>query len=292
MDTRRLIRDATGDLSRFGQPRGEARSLILLGCQRSGTNAFISCFENDREAKVFQERCRLNLTRRRVALRRSRRYSLRLRPLDEVRARILRLRYPLVVLKPLVESHRIGELARELPRARVVWLFRHYRDVAESNARTFGGDVHRRNLEPIVAGDPANWRSTGASEEVRETVARIYDPDMEPLDGGALFWWARNRLLFDQGEERAEYVLPIRYARFVDDPGRALAETYAHIGLPFPGPELTREITPRFRGRADRSTLSDQLIELCEPLWKRLCALDEQSRTRDGRSAAPPAPAA
>jgi hypothetical protein len=261
------------DVAHMRSPRGSARSLVILGCQRSGTNALLGCLEEDRDAKVFPEFSELNVPSRKPS-RNSIRWTVRLRPLDQVAARINRLRYPLAVLKPLVESRYIGELLEGVPRSRVVWLFRHYQDVAESNARTFGAHVHRLNLAPIAAGDPSNWRSEGVSTDVRETVAHHYHPDMDPIDGGALFWWARNRLLFDEGYESDPRVRPLRYARFVADPANVLAELYEHAGVAFPGEDIARSVTPKFVGCGAGHRISPDIHTLCERLWERLLDLD------------------
>lgn len=268
------IESVIKDVAHLRAPRGSTRSLIILGCQRSGTNALIGCFEDDRDAKVFPEFSALNLPSGKLSARDSIRFTLRLRPLDQVAARIDRLRYPLAVLKPLVESRYIGELLEEVPRSRVVWLFRHYQDVAESNARTFGAQIHRDNLAPIAAGDPSNWRSEGVSTEVRETVARHYHPDMDPIDGGAMFWWARNRLLFDEGHESDPRVRALQYAHFVADPANVLIELYEHAGVPFPGEDIARSVTPKFMGRGTGHGISPEIQGLCEQLWERLLDLD------------------
>lgn len=271
------LRGIAKDLAHLPAPAGRARSLVVLGCQRSGTNALIACFERDRHAKVFREYASLNQSSGAASLRDSVRYSLRLRPLGQVAERLEHLRYPLAVMKPLVESQRAVTLLRELPRSRVIWLFRHYEDVAESNARTFGATIHRRNLEPIAAGDPTDWRSEGAGEEVRSFVGRHYRVDMDPVEGGALFWWARNRLLFDQGLPGDPRVKPLRYERLVADPISTLRELYEYAGVPFPGPAVAAGITPRFSGRASGLHLSEPVREACERLQAELVAADREA---------------
>lgn len=262
------------DVAHMRAPRGSARSLVILGCQRSGTGALLGCFDDDRDAKIFPEFSELNVPSGKLSARDEIRFTVRLRPLDQVAARINRLRYPLAVLKPLVESRYIGELLEGVPRSRVIWLFRHYQDVAESNVRTFGVHIRRDNLAPIAAGDPSNWRSEGVSKEVRETVARHYHPDMDSINGGALFWWARNRLLFDQGYESDPRVIPLQYDRFVADPANVLAELYKQADVAFPGEDIARSVTAKFVGRGTSHGISPDIHGLCEQLWQRLLDLD------------------
>lgn len=280
MPTESKLRSIAKDAAHLASKTGEARALVILGCQRSGTNALTDCFEHDRHAKVYREHSSLNERTGTMSPRDSARYSLRLQPLDRVASRLARIRYPLAVLKPLVESQRAREMISALPRSRVVWLFRHFGDVAESNARTFGAGIHRINLAPIAAGDRADWRSEGASDEVRAFIGRHYKPDMDPVDGGALFWWARNRLLFDQGLQADPQVKPLAYERLIARPLETLRELYDYAGVPFPGPVVAQSISPKFKGRGSDHTIAPSIRESCEELLSELIAAD--SRATDG----------
>ncbi len=246
----------------------------MLGSQRSGTNALLSCFEADPNAKVFPEQSALNVRTGALSPRNSVRFDFRLRPLPEVAGLLTRLRYPLAVAKPLVESQHAVELLEQLPRCRVVWLFRNYLDVAESRVRHFGAEIHRTNLEPLVAGSEDSWRSEKSSEEVRAAVREHYRPEMSPVDGGALFWWARNRLYFDQGLDVRPDVAALSYERFIASPAATIAELYGFAGVPKPAGNTTDGITPRYVGRGSDAALSAPIQRLCEELLDRLIALE------------------
>ena len=273
------LRAAVKDLRHLAAPAGRAQTLLVLGSQRSGTNALLSCFEADPDAKVFPEQSVLNVRTGALSLRDSVRFEFRLRPLPEVASLLARLRYPLAVAKPLVESQNAVELLEQLPRCKVVWLFRNYLDVAESRVRHFGADIHRTNLEPLVAGDEDNWRSERTSEEVRAVVREHYRPEMAPVDGGALFWWVRNRLFFDQSLDLRPDVMVLSYERFIASPAATIAELYRFAGVPEPARSTTDGITPRYVGRGSDAALSVPVQRLCEDLLDRLTAL-EQERQR------------
>lgn len=280
------LQAAVKDLRHAVSPAGRTRCLLVLGCQRSGTDAFVGCFERDRNAKVYRERCSLNVVKSRTAVSDSDRFMLRLRPLEEVAERLDHVRFPLAVAKPLVESQRIEALLDRLPRSRAVWLFRHYLDVAESNARTFGAAAHRSNLAPIATGDPGNWRSEAASEDVIATVRDLYRPDMEPIDGHALFWWARNRLLFDSGARHDARVLPVEYLRFATEPLEVLTQVYEHAGAAPPGPEVAAPVSAKHVGKASSCSLSAPVERLCEDLWQDLRSLAHAGAPAGQRSPA------
>jgi hypothetical protein len=258
------------DAAHLSAPRGNARALIVLGCQRSGTDALIECFEHDPNAKVYPEFSSLNTASGSFSPRDSVRFTLRLLPLGEVARRLERVRYPLAVMKPLVESQHLAELLAAIPRSQVIWLFRAPLDVAESNVRAFGADVHRRNLAPIASADSTNWRSERTSAAVQSFVARHYRPDMDPIDGGALFWWARNQLLFDSGMFADPRVLTLDYARFVADPTGVLSQIYEWTGVEFPGDQIARSVRRSFVGRGSEHAISGEIKERCDQLWKRL----------------------
>src|SRR6266567_7917084 len=73
----------------------ERRTVLILGCQRSGTTLMLDLFREDLRTATFSE---LSVLSGRGE------GGIRLRPLPEVRAHVERLRAPVAVLKPIVES--------------------------------------------------------------------------------------------------------------------------------------------------------------------------------------------
>ena len=262
------------------RPRGDAppRSLFILGCQRSGTTMIVEALDKDWRVKTFPEHSAVNLPagdRRPWSVRATSRHSIRMKPLDQVAAKLERSRYPLVVLKPLVESQKAQAILRTIDHAVCLWVFRHYRDVARSNFRFFSPDVNRINLEPMIRREPDNWRSELVPEDVREMVARHYSPDMNPFDGGALFWYARNRLFFDLDLAAEERVLALRYEDLVSDPERLLRRVYDTAGVAFPGRRIIEDIHPRSVGLGRELELCPEIERACERVWVELNAVYE-----------------
>lgn len=257
-------------------PRGgrePSRALFVLGCQRSGTTILVDTLDKDWRVKTFGEFSGVNRPaagRRPWSVRSQSRYSIRLKPLDEVAATIERCPHPLVVLKPLVESQNAPSILRRIDRAVCVWVFRHYRDVARSNVKLFTPEVRRYNLEPIVRGQSDSWRAELVPGDVREMIVRHYSPEMNPYDGAALFWIARNRLFFDLELAREERVMPLKYEDLAADPERSLRRLYRHAGIAFPGPRIAEEIHPGSVGLGRDLELSPEIQRACEELWNEL----------------------
>jgi hypothetical protein len=276
MDVRRRAWGVTkAARTRVRLSRDSSKALFILGCQRSGTTMAIDTLDKDSRVKTFYEYSGVNLPaagRRPWSIRSTSRYTLRMKPLDQVAAKIERSRYPLVVLKPLVESQKAPEILRTMDHATCLWVFRHYRSVARSNIKLFTPDVNRLNLEPMVLRQPDNWRGELVPEDVRELVARHYSPDMGAFDGGALFWYARNRLFFDLNLASEERVMALKYEDLASQPERSMRRVYEHAGIPFPGPRIVEDIHPRSIGLGGELELDPEIEAACERLWGELNA--------------------
>jgi sulfotransferase family protein len=271
-----LAKEVRNRVPRSG--RLPSRALFILGSQRSGTTLLVDTLDRDWRVKTFGEFSGVNRSaagRRPWSVRSESRYSIRMKPLDEVAAKLERCPYPLVVLKPLVESQKAPAILRMIDRAVCVWVFRHYRDVARSNVKLFTPEVTRFNLEPMVREKSDNWRGELVPEDVRDLIARHYSPDMNPFDGGALFWFARNRLFFDLELASEERVMPLKYEDLVTDPERSLRRLYRHAGIVFPGRGIAEGIHPSSIGLGRELELSAEIERACEQLWSELNAAYE-----------------
>jgi hypothetical protein len=254
------------------------KALFILGCQRSGTTMLVDTLDRDWRVKTFNEFSGVNRPaagRRPWSVRSESRYSIRMKPLDEVAAKLERSPYPLVVLKPLVESQKAPALLRMTDRAVGAWVFRHYRDVARSNVKLFTPEVTRINLEPMVREQSDNWRGEVVPEDVRDLIARHYSPDMSPFDGAALFWFARNRLFFDLELASEERVMALKYEDLVADPERSLRGLYRQVAIPFPGRWIADGIHRSSIGLGRQLELSAEIEQSCEHLWSELNAAYE-----------------
>ncbi|ANT62658.1 hypothetical protein AYJ57_19975 [Salipiger sp. CCB-MM3] len=195
-------------MRRFGEPAGERRMLLILGCQRSGTTMLSEVLSQDPRSDVFPEKSALSDPQDT--------HGLRLRPLEDVKARLERNTADLIVLKPLVESQNAKAMLDGFPQCRAVWMFRDYRDVVRSNLRMFGEDNGRRDLSALL-NDRSDWRGENLSDE---TLRRVREAVEEPTeaDAAALFWYARNTLFFQQALEEDPRVLLVPYEIFVQNP--------------------------------------------------------------------------
>jgi hypothetical protein len=240
----------------------ERRTLIILGCQRSGTTLMLDLFDEDPRTMTFPEFSTLSGV--------GEEGGIRLRPVRDVKAEIERMRAPITVLKPLVESQHADRLLDGLPNARVLWMFRGFESVAASNLNYFGPENGVRDLRLLLTNDPPNWRGELVPYSARAVLQEHYAPDMNPYDAAALFWWARNHLFFDlRLDERAD-VFVCGYEALVAKPRSVMDSIYDFCDLDPPARDTTKRIHSRARSRGASIAFSSDVRAVCEELQARL----------------------
>jgi hypothetical protein len=248
---------------------GPESVLLVFGCQRSGTTLVTRVLGRDPETKVYPEQSPLTL--------RDLSEHLRLPPATHVAGRIAASRFPVVVLKPLVESQNADALLGTLPNARGLWMFRHWADVARSNLARFGRDNGIRNLRSVVERRPDDWRSEHVPEPVRAVASQHYSESMNPFDAAALFWWVRNMHFFERGLADRPDIRTCRYEELVGDPVRVVRDVYAFIDRPFPGPEIVVGVSKSSVGLGAGLEFSAGVSGLCDDMLDRLASVHHEA---------------
>jgi hypothetical protein len=249
---------------------GPKTLVIIHGCQRSGTSMLYWIFEHDLRAKIYREASKLSsddATER-----------IRLNPLPAVQETVAKDRQPFIVIKPLVESQRAAELLNYFPDSKIIWLYRHYEDVASSNLKAFSRQQGIEDLRPIVLRQPHNWRSENVSEETRQTIRHFFAEEMNPYDAAALFWYARNRLFFEQGLAHQPRVRLCRYEELVRAPVGVMRHLYAFIGLSYPGDHIVKAVHSHAVEKERRFQLSAAVELLCAEMLEQLDTCCAQAR--------------
>jgi hypothetical protein len=258
------VRHAADELRQWaaGAARGPEAVLLILGCQRSGTTLMTHIFERDPDAKVYPEHSSLSAG--------DRAHGLRLEAPERVARKLSRSRFPLLVMKPLVESQNAASFLEAIPGARGLWMFRSWNDVARSNLARFGEDNGIRNLRGIVERRPDDWRSEAVSEESRRIVGTHFHEEMNPWDAAALFWWARNALYFEHGLDADPRVRTCSYEELVADPRRVVQGVYDVLERSLPGEMQFEGVSAASVGRGREIFFSAEVAALCDTMFERL----------------------
>lgn len=265
----RTIKRATQLLLTGRIGKAATRPLFVVGCQRSGTSMMMDIFDRDYRTMVFRE------THEKVF------QALRLKDLQHVKDVVERSRVPVVVIKPLLDSQRTSDLLEYFPRCVVLWMFRHFKAVAESNLRRFGIRNGIDDLKPIVSNNDTDWRAEKMTDSTRNTIIELFADDMNPHDAAALFWYARNATYFDQGLDNDTQVRLCKYEDLVSQPAKVFEDLYSCLEISFPGTKIVSNVHSNALERGSGVTLSKDVEAVCEPLWRRLSRIYEvQSRDR------------
>ena len=258
-------------------PRPEEHSILaILGCQRSGTSVMSRVFFRDLESTVFRETSVLTGGDE----------GLRYIPFEDLNLRMAEQRAPLVVFKMLVESQRAIRFLDLVDGARVLWLFRDFRDIVNSNLTKFGTRNGIDDLRPFVQDKKDNWRSEGSSESTRDTIRKYFSETMNPFDAAALFWYARNQLFFDQDLSRNNRAMLLEYEQFVREPANTMQQIYRFCDRPYPGDVLVDEVKSASISKGKSIELSPEIEELCSAMLIRLQqAATDQSNGADQKNA-------
>jgi hypothetical protein len=239
--------------------------LMIMGCQRSGTTLMQEILQRDTRSKVYGEFSKLSDQ--------DREFHLRLNPLDSMRKTIDTERAGLIVLKPLVESQNAVKLLDAFENAKVLWMYRDYRDTAVSNINMFGRGAGIYDLQRIIDNRDGNWRAEGLSAELRALVSENFSPEMDSHEAAALFWFVRNSWLFELKLETNPRVMICRYRDLVTAPVAAMARIYDFIGYEFPGERILPPIHRDSTGQGASLEFSTDVERLCRDLLGRIDAL-------------------
>lgn len=237
--------------------------LFIVGSQRSGTTMLSRLLDRDVRSKSFDEQSRLSTNDPE---------RLVWDPLPIVTKKLSSGKAPLVVAKPLVESHRIRDLLDLIPNSRAIWIYRHPLDVVSSSLKRFGDSNGVNDIQPILD-NTSDWRSAGCSNETRNLIHRLYAPESETsrADAAALFWISRNQLFFDQNLQSDDRVIVIRYERFVQQPETGVKHLYQFLKLKSPVNAVSDNVSSSSVGKGSLTQLSPQIEEAC---MQQLAVLD------------------
>jgi hypothetical protein len=194
--------------------------------------------------------------------------GIRLKPLDDVSKVFSALREPLVVSKPLVESHRARELLQHFRGSRALWTYRDYRDVVNSDVKLFHSQVESCRI--IVDGVPGNWRSEAVPERALELIRSHYDEQMSRHDAAALIWYARNSLYFEQNLQTLPSVRLWKYDDFVQNPEKNAYQIYAWLKMTPPGRRALNFVSARSVGLGHNVNINEEIEAACSELLRNL----------------------
>lgn len=244
---------------RIYYPKGYDKCLIIMGCQRSGTTIVSRVFDRIIYAKVFGEFSTLSNDDPN---------KIRLNNINKVINTLQNNHSPLIVFKPLVESHRANIILSKIQYSCVLWVFRHYIDVGLSDIKKFSKNPGHSNLLPIINQDKNNWRYENISQKTSSIINSLYSKDLSPLDCACLFWYVRNILFFEQKLDTNGKVYLWNYDKFVQTPSQHINDLLTKMSLPAVSKKITHDVFINTNSRSQK--VNTKIKKLCDDLFDRL----------------------
>lgn len=246
----------------FFKKAKEKKLMFIVGCQRSGTTILSEVLEKDFRTKVYKEV--------HSSLSTGDSYGLRLDPLPEVQKNIYSNNAGIIVAKPLVESQYTSKLLKEFSEAKAVWLFRDFRDVISSDLKKFGASNSIENLKKVLFEKEYTWRSEKITSDTKNLIQKYYDENMSAYDAGALFWYSRNILFFDQHLYNENRVRLCSYQDLVSKPEKTVRHLYQFINAIYPKKEITSSLHSNSLRKGAEITLQPEIEDICTELFEKL----------------------
>ena len=257
-------------LRRAFRPPVPSRPVFVLGRQRSGTSMLMYLLEMHSETEIYDEADRSPVFHR-----------FRLVSYEAVEAAVGRSRAPVVCLKPICDSHLATGMLARFPDARVVWLYRGFADAARSAVGMWA--TADRALRRVCRGEgDGGWFEEGLTPSTLEILRRVYRDDLSALECTCLGWWARNRLVLEQGLAERPEVHLLRYEDLVGDVEARTRKLFGFLDLPFQA-RVTRHVHSRSVRAAVPPDLDPEVRELCASLEEELDGLVPRNRAAGRR---------
>jgi len=235
------------------KPIVSTRPAFIFGAQRSGTGMLTDTLQLHPETEVYDERPDGEIYDR-----------YRIRDFKTVRKVLDRSRASLTCFKAICDSHIVHEFVDAFPNARLLWITRHYADVANSRLRKF-----ERATRPIKivcnGGEGGGWFQEGASAETAGILRDVYSDQLTEFDLSCLAWWARNRIFVEKELYKFPNLMSLRYEDVVTEPAAATRRVCEFLQLPYV--EAThRHLFQTSIQKHDCPDLDPEVKRLCDSL--------------------------
>jgi hypothetical protein len=246
---------------------GTATAVFVTGVPRSGTNMIVRGLATLPAVEVHNEGDRAAFHR------------YRLRPDPVIRDVVRRSEHRLVLLKPLLDMHRVPGLLDDLgagspPRA--VWAHRDVDGRVRSAISKFG-PAAKDALAAIASGRATDsWQALGLSAASMDIIRSISWQQASAADGAALLWYVKNQLFFELGMDSRADVVPISYETLTREPDRTMRVLCDFAGVAWQ-PSVSRHIDRRAERAAGPVLLDPRIRSLCTELAERLAAAEAAS---------------
>lgn len=237
-------------------PSGESRAGFVVGSGRSGTDLLAAKLGQSVDVVLINEDNPEGF------------HNWRLHGLDVIDALVSSSSAPLVLFKPIVETHRTMELLGAFEKSKAVFISRNYKDTVTSIV-SFFGEKTRRTVRCWQEEDFAAIDTWSIPPEVRGRVSEMYEEDFSLADAAGIYWYVYNSAFCARGMADDPRVLLVLYEDLVTNPEEELRRACRHLTIQY-RTSMTRDIFSSSANKGEAPELSVQVEAKCAALWNRI----------------------
>jgi hypothetical protein len=235
---------------------GDPRGLFIFGVQRSGTNMLLNVLDQSPDTWVYNEDNPQAFD------------HYRIKALDARNRLIDRAGCQWVAFKAICDMHFADMILDSHPTSKSLWIFRSYKDAANSAVAKWDQTALIRQL--VEVDQKRSWFNERIDPAVLTQVRCFHTNGLSNIEASLLKWYVRNLLYFERGiEQRGEQVLLIQYETLVSHPQTEGERIFDFLGLSFEDC-FTKQLIDSSVGKTPFPNVNPEIARLCEDLYQRL----------------------
>jgi hypothetical protein len=238
-------------------PEGVSVPVFLVGCGRSGTSMFIWQLEKSWQIELYNEDHPAAFD------------VYRLRDYDVIEGLVEKSQAPFTLLKPILDTVQTMRLLNHFPGSKAIFAFRHYTDVINSSLKRFGTYNRLNHVKGWMAEDFAEFDVAPPPETSKLMVRALWQDDLSPEEGAALYWLFYNRLYYDLGLEEDERVYLVRYESLVTEPRKQFEQVIRFLGAEFEE-QMVEGVHAKSINKNDSPPLRPAILAACEEMYEQM----------------------
>ena len=244
-------------LRRRNNPSGTSLPVFLVGCGRSGTSMFIWQLDKSWQIKLYNEDHPAAFDEYRL-----RDFHVVARLTEESIA-------PFTLFKPILDTVQTMELLDHFPGSKAIFAFRHYTDVINSSLKKFGTYNRINHVKGWMTEDFAEFDVCPPPEASKAVVRELWQDDLSPEEGAALYWLFYNRLYYDLGLHNDPRTILIRYETLVTEPREQFEKVIAFLDAEFEE-KMVEGVHAKSINKNDPPPLRPAIMTACEELYEKM----------------------
>jgi len=242
---------------RLHNPEGKSAPVFLVGCGRSGTSMLVWQMEKSWQVELYNEDHPAAFD------------VYRLREFEVIEALVQRSQAPFTLLKPILDTVQTPTLLSHFPGSKAIFAFRYYTDVINSSLKKFGTYNRINHVRGWMEEDFAEFAVAPPPVETQAFIRSLWQEDLSPQEGAALYWLFYNRLYYDLGLNEDGRVHLVCYEQLVTEPRIQFEAIVSFLGAEFEE-QMVEGIFASSINKNDAPILNEQIQTACDQLYEQM----------------------